>query len=115
MSGIDYAASNFVDIVLCPIAKYIVVRDFSRSPLGMPYVWSSPDYKSHEQIFNAFRSRYGLYSHDLVVHGGGYLGADTNKKIIRVWGESIKYGRDRDRVATMRLIKIWYPDYEVTE
>lgn len=45
--------------------------------------------------------------------GGGFLMIHSERKTISVSGDSLDYGPDPDRRATVELLKVAYPDYRI--
>ncbi len=70
--------------------------------------------KYHKDIFSLLKRELNGIAVGVVCLGGGRINMNSSNKVIRVYDLSGEYGVEPDREQTVRMIKLAFPDFEVS-
>lgn len=106
--------SNKVDIdITSPTgAHHFLVIRIGNPRSGSLVILAKEGVKYHQDIYDSYLANHP--KENVYVQGGGFMSVDKKEKVIRLWSESGKFGKEPDREnTTVPAIQEHYPDFQV--
>lgn len=91
--------------------KYIVAEVSDEKGNKKPLVRANESCGYHADILKKVKMETGLFARCL---GGGRIQIDPENKTIRIWNQSVDFGREPDRQLTVKMLQEAFPGWTIT-